>query len=80
MLKKIYEDIKKITSKRKFLRKNHILMGILNLTPDSFSDGGKFNSSKKAVKGIKNMIDAGADIIDVGGESTTWFKNCFSKK
>ena len=69
--KKIYEDIKKITSKRKFLRKkNHILMGILNLTPDSFSDGGKFNSSKKAVKRIKNMIDAGADIIDVGGEST----------
>ena len=69
--KKIYEDIKKITSKREFLRKkNHILMGILNLTPDSFSDGGKFNSSKKAVKRIKNMIDAGADIIDVGGEST----------
>ena len=69
--KKIYEDIKKITSKREFLRKkNHILMGILNLTPDSFSDGGKFNSSKKAVKRIKNMINAGADIIDVGGEST----------
>ena len=69
--KKIYEDIEKITSKREFLRKkNHILMGILNLTPDSFSDGGKFNSSKKAVKRIKNMIDAGADIIDVGGEST----------
>ena len=45
-------------------------MGVLNLTPDSFSDGGKFNSSKKAVKRIKNMINAGADIIDVGGEST----------
>ena len=69
--KKIYEDIKKITAKREFLnKKNHILMGVLNLTPDSFSDGGKFNSSKKALKRIKNMIDAGADIIDVGGEST----------
>ena len=45
-------------------------MGVLNLTPDSFSDGGKFNSSKKALKRIKNMIYAGADIIDVGGEST----------
>ncbi len=69
--KKIYEDIKKITAKREFLnKKNHILMGVLNLTPDSFSDGGKFNSSKKALKRIKNMIYAGADIIDVGGEST----------
>ena len=69
--KKIYKDIKKITAKREFLnKKNHILMGVLNLTPDSFSDGGKFNSSKKALKRIKNMIYAGADIIDVGGEST----------
>ena len=69
--KKISEDIKRITLKRKFLgKKNHIIMGVLNLTPDSFSDGGKFNSLKKAKKRIKNMINAGADIIDVGGEST----------
>ncbi len=69
--KKILNDIKKITVKRKFLdKKNHIIMGVLNLTPDSFSDGGKFNSFKKANKRIKYMIDAGADIIDVGGEST----------
>ena len=47
-----------------------MLMGVLNLTPDSFSDGGKFNSLKKASKRIENMINAGADIIDVGGEST----------
>ena len=47
--KKISKDIKKITSKRKLLRKkNHMIMGILNMTPDSFSDGGKFNSLKKA--------------------------------
>ena len=69
--KKVLKDIKKITAKRDFLRgKNHLLMGVLNLTPDSFSDGGKFNSSKKAIQRIKFMINAGADIIDVGGEST----------
>ena len=69
--KKVSEDIKKITAKRKFLRKkSHMIMGVLNLTPDSFSDGGKFNSLKRANKRVKNMIDAGADIIDIGGEST----------
>ena len=69
--KKVSEDIKKITAKRKFLRKkSHTIMGVLNLTPDSFSDGGKFNSLTRANKRIKNMIDAGADIIDIGGEST----------
>ncbi len=40
------------------------------MTPDSFSDGGKFNTLKKAFQRIQNMIKAGADIIDVGGEST----------
>ena len=69
--KKVSADIKKIIAKREFLKKkNHILMGVLNLTPDSFSDGGKFNLFKKALKRIKNMIGSGADIIDVGGEST----------
>ena len=69
--KKISADIKKIVSKRKFLiKKDHMLMGVLNLTPDSFSDGGKFNTFKKAFIRIKEMIRAGADIIDVGGEST----------
>ena len=42
-------------------------MGILNLTPDSFSDGGKFNNNKKAFKQISYMIESGAKIIDVGG-------------
>ena len=45
-------------------------MGVLNLTPDSFSDGGLFNQSNKAFSHIQNMIDKGANIIDVGGEST----------
>ena len=45
-------------------------MGILNLTPDSFSDGGKFNKKNKSFKHINNMIQSGANIIDIGGEST----------
>jgi len=69
--KKISTDIKKITTKREFLRKkNHLIMGVLNMTPDSFSDGGKFNSIKKANQRIKNLVKSGADIIDIGGEST----------
>ena len=46
------------------------IMGILNVTPDSFSDGGKFNSIDAALKHTKQMIAEGADIIDIGGEST----------
>jgi len=47
-----------------------IVMGILNLTPDSFSDGGKFFDTNKAVDRALQMIEEGADIIDVGAEST----------
>lgn len=47
-----------------------IIMGILNVTPDSFSDGGKFNKIEKAVEHAKEMVTNGADIIDIGGEST----------
>ena len=46
------------------------VMGILNLTPDSFSDGGKFSSSEIAVKQAFKMIEQGAQILDIGGEST----------
>lgn len=50
---------------------NHTyIMGILNVTPDSFSDGGKFNSVEAAVAQARRMADEGASIIDVGGEST----------
>ena len=45
-------------------------MGILNLTPDSFSDGGNFTNIDKAIKRAKLMVEEGADIIDVGAEST----------
>lgn len=47
-----------------------LIMGILNATPDSFSDGGLFRSVSAAVDHVAKMIDEGADIIDVGGEST----------
>ena len=46
------------------------IMGILNVTPDSFSDGGQFIKKEKSLQHVRAMIQAGADIIDVGGEST----------
>ena len=73
--KKVKKDLKNITSKRKNFLKNinfskPSIMGILNLTPDSFSDGGKFNKKQKSIEHISDMISFGADIIDAGGEST----------
>ncbi|WP_373482858.1 dihydropteroate synthase [Acetobacterium sp.] len=47
-----------------------LIMGILNVTPDSFSDGGKFNNLDASLKQVEKMIIDGADIIDLGGEST----------
>ncbi len=72
---KVRKDLKNIISKRKNFLNNvkflePCIMGILNLTPDSFSDGGKFNNNNKSLKHVKEMILSGADIIDVGGEST----------
>ena len=59
------------TSKREIiLGKKTIVMGILNATPDSFSDGGLFLDTKTAVDRALQMIDEGADIIDIGGESS----------
>ncbi len=46
------------------------IMGILNLTPDSFSDGGRFNNRDAALRQAEKMIKEGADLIDIGGEST----------
>ncbi len=73
--KQILLDLKKITSKKKNFaslnfKKIPNIMGILNLTPDSFSDGGKFNSRKKGANHAIQMFKSGANIIDVGGEST----------
>lgn len=53
-----------------FDTRNPVIMGILNVTPDSFSDGGSYASTEEAVAAAKQMIEDGALIIDVGGEST----------
>jgi hypothetical protein len=47
-----------------------MIMGVLNITPDSFSDGGENLDPEVAVQQARKLFDAGADIIDVGGEST----------
>lgn len=47
-----------------------LIMGILNVTPDSFSDGGRYNRVDAALRHAEEMLEAGADIIDIGGEST----------
>ena len=72
---KINLDLKKIKSKKKNFsnlnfKKIPNLLGILNLTPDSFSDGGKYNSKAKGINHAIEMFNAGANLIDVGGEST----------
>ena len=56
---------------REFDVKNETyIMGILNVTPDSFSDGGKFNNLDAALHHAEEMIKGGTDIVDIGGEST----------
>ena len=72
---KINFDLKKIKSKKKnFANLNFQnipnILGVLNLTPDSFSDGGKFNTKKKGVTQALHLFSSGANLIDVGGEST----------
>ena len=56
---------------RLFQDRNHVIvMGVVNVTPDSFSDGGKYLHTGKAVDHALKLVDEGADIIDIGGEST----------
>ncbi|MGA9644474.1 MAG: dihydropteroate synthase [Candidatus Korobacteraceae bacterium] len=52
------------------LGRRTLIMGVLNVTPDSFSDGGEFLQPERAVQHALHMLDEGADILDVGGEST----------
>ena len=73
--KKINFDLKKIKSRKKNFsnlnfKKIPNILGVLNLTPDSFSDGGKFNSKKRGINHAINLFNSGASLIDVGGEST----------
>ena len=72
--KEINKKISNITKKRKKIGKltfdHPLVMGVLNITPDSFYDGGKYLSSSDAIDKYKKIIREGADIIDIGGEST----------
>ena len=52
------------------LGKRTLIMGVVNVTPDSFSDGGQFLNPDQAIKHARRLLDEGADIIDIGGEST----------
>jgi dihydropteroate synthase len=47
-----------------------LIMGIVNVTPDSFSDGGKYNQSSRAIEHARKLVEDGAHILDIGGEST----------
>ncbi len=58
------------TSRRKISLEKTIVAAILNVTPDSFSDGGKFFSIDEALRQAEKMLEEGADILDIGGEST----------
>ncbi len=72
--KKIKEDIKLITEKKKFKGLDFlnfpILMGVINLTPDSFSDGGKYDKKNSGFNHARYLIKKGCEILDIGGEST----------
>ena len=70
----IKSDLSRITKKKKFknlsLKKIPNIMGILNITPDSFSDGGKYYKDNLALNQLKHLFKSGADFVDIGGEST----------
>lgn len=60
----------KIGNREFDLNKHTYVMGILNVTPDSFSDGGKWNDRDRALRHVEEMLAEGMDIVDIGGEST----------
>ncbi len=72
--RKIKKDLKIIIKKKKFNNLNldnfPVLMGVLNLTPDSFSDGGLYNNKLDGYNQAKYLFSKGCDILDIGGEST----------
>jgi len=73
--KKIKNEIKLIIKKKKNIKSLSFkstsnIMGVLNITPDSFSDGGKYNKNTTAKKHLDHLFESGAHIVDIGGEST----------
>ena len=81
---KIKKDINLITKKKKFRKLNFsdfpLLMGVINLTPDSFSDGGMYNKKNRGIIHAKHLISKGCKILDIGGESTRPGSNEVEKK
>lgn len=65
-----YRDYQWPDGVRLQLGRRTLIMGILNITPDSFSDGGRYTAVEAAVEQARRMVEAGADLIDIGGEST----------
>lgn len=63
--RKVVDDIRSLLQ-----RPRAAIMGIINITPDSFSDGGQFDSAEAAFRHAMTLVDEGADILDIGGEST----------
>ena len=73
--KKVKNDIKLIIKRKKNIKSLSFkstsnIMGVLNITPDSFSDGGKYNKNVTAKKHLDHLFECGAHIVDIGGEST----------
>jgi dihydropteroate synthase len=69
---KVNNDLKNIVREKKNFanlnfKKNPNIMGVLNLTPDSFSDGGKFNNKKRGIIHVLDLFKFGSNIVDVGG-------------
>lgn len=63
--------IAQVNRLQKILQENRpLVMGVINVTPDSFSDGGCFDTTEKATEHVRRLIQEGADILDIGGEST----------
>ena len=60
----------KLPSRTLLLGERTLVMGVLNITPDSFSDGGKFFDTERAIEHAYAIERAGADLLDIGGEST----------
>ena len=83
--KKIDRDIKTIIKRKKNFsnlnfKKNPNIMGVLNLTPDSFSDGGKYNNIRSGENHAIHLLKSGANLIDIGGESTRPGSKAISEK
>ena len=73
-------NIKEVINSNYFSTENPIVMGILNVTTDSFYDGDKYITEKEIIQQVKKMLDEGAKIIDIGAQSTRPGANLITAK